>query len=124
MRYLRGDRSACHTTGAGAVGGIDPGRDGWPIAPRDLAARVVRWIRVRSAYARRGGSTMFLAFQQSLDPIGNVLVTTLAALVPVALLLVLLAVFRVTAWLAVLIGSVVTFLLGVLIWGAPLGGSL
>jgi lactate permease len=67
---------------------------------------------------------MFLAFHQALDPIGNVLVTTLAALVPVALLLVLLAVFRVTAWLAVLIGSVVTLLLAMLVWGAPAGSSL
>jgi hypothetical protein len=67
---------------------------------------------------------MFLAFHQALDPIGNVLVTTMAALVPVALLLVLLAVFRMTAWLAVLIGSVVTLLLGILVWGAPAGPSL
>jgi lactate permease len=67
---------------------------------------------------------MFLAFHQPLNPVGNLLATTLLALVPVALLLVLLAVFRITAWLAVLIGSVVTLLLGVLVWGAPLADSL
>ena len=62
---------------------------------------------------------MFLVFHQVLNPVGNLLLTTIVALVPVALLLVLLAVFRVTAWAAVLIGSVVTYLLGVLVWGAP-----
>lgn len=67
---------------------------------------------------------MFLAFHQVLNPAGNLLLSTVVALVPVALLLVLLALFRVTAWLAVLIGSVVTLLLAVLLWGAPLGGSL
>jgi lactate permease len=60
-------------------------------------------------------------FTQSLDPLGNVALTFLAALVPVALLLLLLAVFRMTAWLAVLIGAVVTVLLGVAVWGMPAG---
>jgi len=58
-------------------------------------------------------------FTQSLDPLGNVALTFLVALIPVALLLVLLAVFRMTAWLAVLIGAVVTFLLGVAAWSMP-----
>ena len=65
---------------------------------------------------------MFLTFKQVLDPSGNLVVTTLLALIPVALLLVLLAVFRVTAWLAVIIGSAVTLLLGILLWGAPADG--
>jgi lactate permease len=63
------------------------------------------------------------AFHQVLDPAGNLLVTTLAALVPVVLLLVLLAVFRVTAWLAVLIGSIATYLIGVYVWSAPAGDT-
>lgn len=67
---------------------------------------------------------MFLAFHQELNPVNNLLGTTLIALVPVALLLVLLAVFRMTAWLAVLVGSIVTLLLGILVWGAPVGPSL
>jgi lactate permease len=67
---------------------------------------------------------MFLAFHQVLNPAGNLFATTLVALVPVVLLLVLLAVFRVTAWLAVLIGSIVTLLLAVLVWGAPADQSL
>jgi lactate permease len=52
-----------------------------------------------------------MMFNQILDPAGNLFLSWLAALVPVALLLILLAVFRLSAWLAVLIGSVVTFLL-------------
>jgi lactate permease len=60
-------------------------------------------------------------FTQSLDPLGNAALTFLVALVPVILLLVLLAVFRVTAWLAVLIGAGVTFVLGAAVWGMPVG---
>ena len=65
---------------------------------------------------------MFL-FSQVIDPIGGLFFSTVVALIPVALLLVLLAVFRVTAWLAVIIGSAVTWLLGVLVWGAPASGA-
>ncbi len=61
---------------------------------------------------------------QILDPVGNLALSTLLALVPVAFLLVMLAVFRVTAWLSVLIGSVVTFLLGVFVWKAPVPESI
>ncbi|MDR3448198.1 MAG: L-lactate permease [Alphaproteobacteria bacterium] len=60
-------------------------------------------------------------FTQSLDPLGNMALTFLVALIPFVLLLVLLAVFRMTAWLAVLIGAGVTFALGVLAWGMPAG---
>jgi lactate permease len=60
-------------------------------------------------------------FTQILDPIGNLFVTWLVALVPVLLLLFLLAGLRMSAWLAVLIGSVVTFLLALLVWKMPLG---
>lgn len=60
-------------------------------------------------------------FQQILSPAGNLALTWLVALVPVALLLVLLAVFRISAWLATLIGSIVTFLLAVWVWKMPFG---
>ena len=60
-------------------------------------------------------------FTQILNPTGNLFVTWLVALAPVVVLLVLLAVFRMTAWLAVLIGSIVTFLLGLFVWKMPLG---
>src|SRR5580700_315802 len=60
-------------------------------------------------------------FTQILDPVGNLFVTWLAALVPVLLLLFLLAGLRMSAWQAVLIGSVVTFLLALWVWKMPLG---
>jgi lactate permease len=59
-------------------------------------------------------------FTQILDPVGNLFITWIIALIPVAVLLVLLAVFRLSAWLAVLIGSIITFLLGLWVWKMPL----
>jgi lactate permease len=67
---------------------------------------------------------MFLAatdFTQKLDPLNSILGSTLVALLPLALLLVLLAVMRVTAWLAVIIGAVVTIIMAITIWGSPAG---
>ena len=58
-------------------------------------------------------------FNQVLDPTGNLFVTWLVALVPVALLLFLLAVLRMSAWLAVLIGSIVTYAIAVWVWHMP-----
>jgi len=63
-------------------------------------------------------------FHQVLNPAGNLALTWLVALVPVVALLVLLAVFRVSAWLSTLIGSVITFLLAVWVWQMPLGDGL
>ena len=63
-------------------------------------------------------------FSQILDPVGSVLGSTLLALVPVAVLLLLLAVFRMSAWKTVIIGAVVTILLAILVWQAPVGGTL
>ena len=63
-------------------------------------------------------------FTQILDPTGNLFVTWLVALIPVVLLLVLLAGLRMSAWLAVLIGSIVTFLLGLWVWKMPFGDGL
>src|ERR1700752_27807 len=63
-------------------------------------------------------------FTQILDPSGTLFVTWLVALVPVVLLLFLLAGLRMSAWLAVLIGSIVTFLLGLWVWKMPLGDGL
>ncbi len=63
-------------------------------------------------------------FQQVLDPLHNLFGTWLAALIPVVLLLVLLAGFRLSAWLATLIGSLVTLLLGWAIWQMPLGAGI
>jgi lactate permease len=58
-------------------------------------------------------------FTQLLDPLNNLTLTCLVALIPVVLLLVLLAVFRWPAWLAVLVGSIVTFVLAAWIWKMP-----
>src|SRR5580692_594582 len=63
-------------------------------------------------------------FTQIIDPTGNLFVTWLVALIPVVLLLFLLAGLRMSAWLAVLIGSIVTFLLGWWVWKMPLGDGL
>src|SRR5437667_10080461 len=60
-------------------------------------------------------------FTQDLIPVNSVFVSTLVALLPLALLLVLLAVMRVTAWLAVTIGAVITIIMAITIWGAPAG---
>ncbi len=60
-------------------------------------------------------------FTQHLNPLNAVLGSTLVALLPLALLLVLLAIMRVTAWLAVIIGAAVTLVMATTIWGAPAG---
>jgi lactate permease len=58
-------------------------------------------------------------FTQLLDPLGNLTLTCLVALIPVVFLLVLLAIFRLPAWLATLLGSIVTFALAAWIWKMP-----
>jgi lactate permease len=58
-------------------------------------------------------------FTQVLDPLGNLTLTCLVALVPVVSLLVMLAVFRWPAWLATLIGSAITFALAIAVWKMP-----
>jgi lactate permease len=63
-------------------------------------------------------------FQQSLNPAGNLWLTVLIAMVPFAALLYMLAALRLTAWLATIIGGLVTMLLGVLVWHAPVADTL
>ncbi len=58
-------------------------------------------------------------FTQQIDPLGNLTLTCLVALVPVVSLLVMLAVWRLPAWLATLLGSALTFLLALWIWKMP-----
>jgi lactate permease len=62
-------------------------------------------------------------FVQSLNPAHSTLGSTLIALIPIVLLLVLLPVLRMSAWQAVIIGSVATILLAVTVWNAPVGGT-
>src|SRR5215467_15431324 len=63
-------------------------------------------------------------FHQILNPAGNLVLTWLVALVPVIVLLVLLAVFRMSAWLATLLGSLITFLLAAWVWQMPFGDGV
>jgi len=63
-------------------------------------------------------------FTQILNPVGSLSLTFLLALVPVVLLLVLLAVLRLPAWLATLIGAIVTFALGAWVWRMPVGDGV
>jgi len=58
-------------------------------------------------------------FTQLIDPLGNLTLTCLVALVPVVSLLLMLAVWRLPAWLATVLGSVITFVLAVWIWKMP-----
>ncbi len=62
-------------------------------------------------------------FIQTLDPLHSTAGSTLLALVPLALLLVLLAVLRMTAWQAVIIGAAVTIILAIAVWHAPAGST-
>ncbi len=59
-------------------------------------------------------------FTQILDPTGNLFVTWLVALIPVVGLLFMLAVLRWSAWLATLVGSLITLALGLWVWKMPL----
>ena len=59
-------------------------------------------------------------FTQVLDPLDNLTLTCLVALIPVVALLVMLAVFRLPAWLATLIGSAITFVLALWVWKMPM----
>jgi lactate permease len=63
-------------------------------------------------------------FAQILDPVHSVLGSTLLALVPVVVLLVALALFRLSAWQAVIVGAVVTVLEAIFVWHAPAGQVL
>jgi lactate permease len=62
-------------------------------------------------------------FTQQLTPVGGITGSTLLALVPVFALLALLALLRVTAWLAVILGSVVTLVLALAVWDVPTGDA-
>lgn len=63
-------------------------------------------------------------FEQILAPTGSMWSTILLALVPLVALLFMLAVLRVTAWLATIIAGVITLAIGVLAWHAPVGDAL
>ncbi|GAB3383683.1 L-lactate permease [Amycolatopsis echigonensis] len=64
-----------------------------------------------------------MVFSQVLDPAHSVFGSTLLALAPVIVLLLLLAVFRISAWQAVIVGALVTIALGVTVWHAPFAAT-
>ena len=63
-------------------------------------------------------------FVQTLNPAGHLWLTVLIALVPMIALIFLLVVFRITAWISTILLGVVTIPLAVLVWHAPLAGTL
>jgi lactate permease len=63
-------------------------------------------------------------FIQDLNPLGSLGLTVVVALIPVVALLVMLAVFRITAWLATVIGSAITLIVAIAFWHLPVGTGL
>ena len=63
-------------------------------------------------------------FEQSLNPTGHLWLTFLIALVPLVALIFMLAVFRITAWLATITAGLLTIPLGIGVWHAPLANTL
>ena len=63
-------------------------------------------------------------FEQTLNPTGHLWLTILAALIPLVALILMLAVFRVTAWLATIFAGIITVPVAVFIWHAPLADTL
>src|SRR6202008_3699877 len=59
-------------------------------------------------------------FTQIIDPLDNLTITCLVALIPVVSLLVMLAVFRMPAWLAAPTGPGVPFVLGLAVGKMPM----
>src|SRR6185503_14059966 len=78
-----------------------------------------RHLRCSDTSTRRN-----LMFHQVLNPFGNLGLTVLGSLVPIIVLLVLLAVFRITAWLATLIGSILTLIIAITLWRMPLSDGI
>jgi lactate permease len=58
-------------------------------------------------------------FTQVLDPLNSLTFTCIVALIPVVSLLVMLAVLRWPAWLATLLGSLITLVLAIWVWRMP-----
>jgi lactate permease len=63
-------------------------------------------------------------FVQTLNPAGHLWLTVLISLVPMIALIFLLVVFRITAWISTILLGVITIPLAVLVWHAPLAGTL
>ncbi|MGH9740395.1 MAG: L-lactate permease [Candidatus Acidiferrales bacterium] len=63
-------------------------------------------------------------FGQSVNPTGHLWLTVLVALLPLAALIVMLAVLRITAWLSTIIAGIFTVALGTFVWHAPFSAAI
>jgi lactate permease len=72
-----------------------------------------------------GGTALAVAdpVTQSLNPAHSTFGSTLIALVPIVVLLILLPVLRMSAWQAVTIGAIVTIILAITVWSTPAGDA-
>src|ERR1035437_1245232 len=63
-------------------------------------------------------------FEQILNPTGHLWLTVVMSLIPLVALILMLAVFRITAWIAAILGGAVIIPLGISVWHAPVAGTL
>jgi len=63
-------------------------------------------------------------FEQTLNPTGHLWLTILVALIPLVALILMLAVFRITAWLASILAGVITLPVAYFVWHAPLATTM
>jgi lactate permease len=63
-------------------------------------------------------------FEQVLNPTGDLWLTILIALIPLVALILMLAAFRITAWLAAILAGIITIPLAVGVWHAPLANTV
>ena len=63
-------------------------------------------------------------FEQVLNPTGHLWSTVSVALVPLVVLILMLAIFRLTAWLSTILGGAITIGLAVTVWHTPLTNAM
>jgi lactate permease len=63
-------------------------------------------------------------FEQVLNPTAHLWLTVVTSLIPLVALILMLAVLRVTAWLATIVSGAISIPLGVLVWHAPLASTM
>lgn len=63
-------------------------------------------------------------FEQTLNPTGHLWLTVLVALVPLVALILMLAVFRITAWFATIVAGAITIPVAAVVWHAPLANTI
>jgi L-lactate permease len=64
---------------------------------------------------------ILLAFHQTYQPVGNVLLSALVAGLPLYVLFIMLAVLRLPAWICAVAAMLTAFVLSWLVWGMPFG---